>query len=166
MFSLLRRLLHGVATVLLVPLLLFEEWGWEPLARQVARLSRLPLWARLEAWLRNLPPWGALLSFALPVIALIPVKLLALYLFGTGHYASGVALIGGAKLAGTAIVARLFQLVQPTLMRIGWFARWYPCWTAWKDRVLDIVRQSAPWHAVRALKSAAQRRWRAFWRRA
>lgn len=160
-----RNVLRAIATVLLVPILLFEEWGWEPLARQVARLSRLPLWARLEDGLRSLPPWGALLSFALPVIALIPVKLLALYLFGTGHYASGVVLIGGAKLAGTAIVARLFQLVQPTLMRIGWFAHWYPRWTTWRNQVLGIVRQSPPWQAVRALKAATRRRWRALRRR-
>ena len=164
MFKSSRRLLRALASVLLVPILLFEEWGWEPLARWVGRLSRLPLWARLEAWLRSLPPWGALLSFALPVVALVPVKLLALFLFGTGHYASGVMLIAGAKLAGTAVVARLFQLLQPTLMRIGWFARWYPRWTGWKDHVLDIVRQSTAWHAVRALKAATQRRWRAFWR--
>jgi hypothetical protein len=158
----LRKLLHALIAAVLIPVLLFEEWGWEPLARWVGRLSRLPLWARLEEWLCGLPPWGALLSFALPVIALVPIKLLALFLFGTGHYASGVVIIAGAKLAGTAIVARLFQLVQPTLMRIAWFARWYPRWTGWKDRVLGIVRQSAPWHAVRALKASTRRQWRAF----
>lgn len=162
MFKPLRRFLKAVATVLLVPILLFEEWGWEPLARQVGRLSRLPLWARLEDWLRRLPPWGALMSFALPVIVLVPVKLMALFLFGTGHYASGVMLIAGAKLVGTAIVARLFHLVQPTLMRLGWFARWYPRWTGWKDQVLGVVRRSAPWNTVRALRTAARRHWRAF----
>jgi hypothetical protein len=161
---LLRRLLRVIATVLLVPILLFEEWGWEPLAAQVAKLTRLPLWARLEQWLRGLPPWGALLSFGLPVLALFPIKLLALYLFGSGHYASGVVLLAGAKLAGTAVVARLFQLVQPTLMRIGWFARWYPRWTAWKDHVLGLVRQSAPWRAVRSLKAGCRRLWRTLWR--
>lgn len=160
----LRRLLRLVATVLLVPVLLFEEWGWEPLAAQVAKLARLPLWARLERWLRSLPPWGALLTFALPVIALLPIKLLALFLFGSGHYASGVLLLGAAKLAGTAVVARLFQLVQPTLMHIAWFARWYPRWTAWKDHVLGLVRQSAPWRAVRQMKAGTRRYWRAFWR--
>jgi len=37
----LRRIL--LAPVLLV--LLFEEWGWEPLARAFARLGQWPLWA-------------------------------------------------------------------------------------------------------------------------
>ena len=156
-----RKLLRAVFTALLVPLLLFEEWGWEPLAAQVAKLARLPMWARLERWVRGLPPWGALLTFCLPVAALFPIKLLAIFLFSRGHYTEGVALLAAAKLVGTAIVARLFQLVQPTLMRIGWFAYGYPRWEAWKEHVLGIVRHSAPWRTVRALKTGARRWWRA-----
>ncbi len=160
--STLRKLLRALAAIVLVPVLLFEEWGWEPLAAQVSRLARLPLWARLEDRVRNLPPWGALLVFLLPVVMLLPVKLGALFLFGRSHYASGFVLLAGAKLVGTAIVARLFQLVKPTLMTIGWFGRWYPRWTGWKDHVLDRVRTSAPWRAVRTVKAGARRRWRAF----
>ena len=162
----LRRLLRAVSTALLVPVLLFEEWGWAPLAALVARLGRLPLWARVERRVSSLPPWGAVLVFFTPVIALFPVKLLALYLFGRGHYTMGLVLLIGAKLAGTALVARLFQLTLPALLQIPWFARWYPRWKAWKDRVLTAVRQSAPWQTVRALKARARRRWRRLSRRA
>ena len=99
--SALRKLLHTLVGILLVPVLLFEEWGWNPLAAQVAKLARLPLWARLEQRLRAMPPWGAVLVFLVPVLLLLPVKLLALLLFGNGHYASGVALLA----AGAAMVA-------------------------------------------------------------
>ncbi|MGJ7578782.1 hypothetical protein ACSFA3_01220 [Variovorax sp. RHLX14] len=160
--STLRKLLRALATILMVPVLLFEEWGWEPLAAQVSKLARLPLWARLEDRVRNLPPWGAVMVFFLPVVMLFPIKLAALFLFGRSHYASGFALLAGAKLVGTAILARLFQLVKPTLLTIGWFGRWYPRWTGWKDQVLDRVRMSAPWRTVRALKAGTRRRWRAF----
>lgn len=156
----LRKLLRAVATVVLVPILLFEEWGWDPLAAQVSKLARLPLWARLEDRVRTLPPWGALLVFFLPVVFLFPVKLAALFLFGRSHYASGFVLLAGAKLVGTAIVARLFQLVKPTLLTIGWFGRWYPRWTAWKDEVLCRVRRSGPWRSLRALRCGTRRRWR------
>jgi hypothetical protein len=155
-----RKVLHAIATVVLVPVLLFEEWGWDPLAAQVSRLARLPLWARLEDRVRALPPAGALLVFFLPVVFLFPVKLAALFLFGRSHYASGFVLLAGAKLVGTAIVARLFQLVKPTLLTIGWFGRWYPRWTGWKDRVLGSVRRSAPWRTLRAVRSKSRRRWR------
>ena len=153
---------RALGIALLVPLLLFEEWGWEPLAALMARLARLPFWARLENHLRQLPPWGALLAFFVPVMLLLPVKVLALFLFSRGHAATALTVLVLAKLVGTAIVARIFQLVERPLMRIPWFARWYPRWKAWKDRVLTIVRQSRPWRMVRALKGRIARGWRRF----
>ncbi len=156
----LRRAVRAVLTAFLVPVLLFEEWGWAPLAALAAQLARLPLWGRLERWIGDLPPWGALLVFMVPTLALFPIKLLALYLLELGHYSSALALLLSAKLVGTAVVARLFQLTQPALMRIAWFARWYPRWKDWKDGVLATVRQSAPWRAVRAFKAGARRWWR------
>ncbi|MFZ3118088.1 MAG: hypothetical protein WA159_07195 [Variovorax sp.] len=155
----LARLLRGVAALVLVPVLLFEEWGWAPSAALVARLTRLPFWARAESWVRNLPPWGALLAFLLPVL-LLPVKILALFLFSEGHAASGVTVLIVAKLMGTAIVARIFQLVETTLMRIPLFARWYPRWKTWKNSLLYTVRESALWHSVRAMKQELRRWWR------
>jgi len=46
-----RWLLHAlktVATWLLALLVLFEEWGWEPLARLLGQLAKLPLIGWLE----------------------------------------------------------------------------------------------------------------------
>jgi len=65
-----------------------------------------------------------------------------------------------AKLIGTAFVARIFQLVEGALMRIPVFARWYPRWKAWKDRVLTLVRESRPWRVVRAFNRRIYRVWR------
>ncbi len=160
----LRKVLHGLLTAILVPVLLFEEWGWTPLADLVGRLTRLPFLARVEDKVRNLPPWSALLVFFVPVLLLLPVKVLALFLFSEGHAVSGCAVLIGAKLIGTAIVARIFQLVETALMRIPLFARWYPRWKGWKNRVLYSVRESAPWRAVRAFQEATRQRWRRFWR--
>lgn len=158
--SRLTAFLRGIAAALLVPVLLFEEWGWAPLAALVARFAHLPFWARAERRIRNLPPWGALLAFLLPVLILLPVKVLALYLFSEGHAATGVTVLIVAKLIGTAIVARIFQLVETTLMRIPVFARWYPRWKTWKNAVLHAVRESGPWRSVRALKEGVRRWWR------
>lgn len=155
-----KRILRSLLAVLLVPLLLFEEWGWEPLAALAARLARLPVWARVEDWLRRLPPWAALLAFLLPVLMLLPVKVLALFLFGHGHALTGTAVLVGAKLVGTAVVARIFQLVEDTLMHIPLFARWYPRWRAWKNRLLTTVRESRPWRVVRVLHRQVLRGWR------
>ena len=159
---LLRRLLHHALLALVALILLFEEWGWEPLAALFAKLARLPVWAAIERRIAALPPWAAVAVFALPALALLPVKLLALFLIGRGHAIMGVSVLLGAKLLGTAILARLFTLTQPALMRLAWFARWYPRWKAWKDSVIAQVRASAPWQAARHWKARARLWWSAF----
>ena len=136
--------------------MLFEEWGWEPLAAGFAALGRLPVWRQLERLIIRLPPWAALLAFGVPVLALIPVKLLALFLLGQGHIGTGLGLILAAKLAGTAVAARLFQLTQPALMRIKWFARAYVPWKKWKDHKLRQVRTSSPWRLGRRIRHRAR----------
>ncbi|MDM0110963.1 hypothetical protein QTI66_02330 [Variovorax sp. J22R133] len=162
MMRALRKLLGYVVTALLVPVLLFEEWGWEPLSNFAARMARHPLWARVERRIAALPPRGALLAFSVPVVALFPIKLLALFLFGEGHFLSGLSLLIGAKIAGTAIVARLFQITQPALMQLPLFALWYGRWKYWKDRVLAMVRGSQPWRTMGDLGRRLRRNWRAF----
>ncbi len=155
----LREFFRRVFFLLFAAFLLFEEWGWEPLARLFACLARLPLWARLERRITALSPTGALLAFGLPVLVLFPVKLLALYLFGRGQTALGLALLLGAKLVGTALLARLFQLTQPALMQLRWFAHWYPRWKTWKDGILAQVHRSAVWCSAQALKRKAKAWW-------
>lgn len=150
-----KRLQAFVKGVLLAPValfLLFEEWGWEPLAACFAALGGLPVWRQLERLILGLPPWAALLAFGVPVLALVPIKLLALYLLAEGHVATGLLLVLAAKLAGTALAARLFQLTQPALMQLPWFARAYIPWKRWKDRMLAQARGSWPWRMLRRLK--------------
>jgi hypothetical protein len=158
--GILKKLLSILGMALLVPVLLFEEWGWEPMARAMARLARLRVWARVEAALRALPPWGAVLAFFLPMLLLLPVKLFGLFLLGEGHALSALLLLLAAKLVGTAILAWLFQLVEPALMRIPWFARYYPRWKLWKDSVLNSVRESRGWRSMRVLGRRVRRGWR------
>ncbi len=146
--------------VILALVILFEEWGWEPLQRAMAALGRLPVFRHLEALLRRLPPYAALAVFCLPYLALLPVKLLALWLIGIGRAGLGVAVIVLAKLIGTAILARLFALTQPALMRLAWFARWYGRWTVWKQALLHWVRTSAVWRTARAWKWRLRRLFR------
>ncbi len=158
------RALEAVLGWLLALVILFEEWGWEPLQRVLARIGAWRGLRWIESAIRRLPPYAALALFALPTLALLPVKLGALWLIGKGQVMAGAALILAAKVAGTAIVARLFTLTRPALMRLAWFAALYGRWTSWKAALLTRVRASRPWRAARVLKHRVRRRWQA-WRK-
>jgi len=153
------RLLKVVFGWVLALLILFEEWGWEPLQRALAWVGQWPGLRWVEARIRALPPYGALAIFLLPTLLLLPVKLLALWLIGQGQVLAGTGVIVAAKLVGTAIVARLFGLTHTTLMQLAWFARLYTRWSLWKANLLTQVRASWPWRLGRVLKRQMRQRW-------
>lgn len=146
-------------------LILFEEWGWEALSHGLGQLARLPLVRRFEAAISALPPYAALAVFLLPSLALIPVKLAALWFIARGHAGLGLVVILVAKVAGTAVLARLFSLTRASLLRLAWFARLHDRWVRFKDELLATVRASAPWRAARQLRRAAGRRLRRWLKR-
>ncbi|WP_440108535.1 hypothetical protein [Acidovorax sp. BL-A-41-H1] len=155
------RMLAGPASGLLALVIVFEEWGWEPLQHLLARIGRWPGLRWVEGWVRSLPPWAAVAVFALPTALLLPVKLLALWAIGHGHVVLGMAIIVLAKLVGTAVVARLFTLTQPALMQLPWFAALYAGWTRAKHAVLERARATWAWRVARVLR----RQWVRIWRR-
>ena len=162
-----RRVGHALrraAGAVLALLILFEEWGWLPLQAALARLAAwLPLEA-LEAWIRRLQPLPALFLLTLPALALLPVKLVALALMARGQPWAGLAVFVLAKLLGTAVLARLYQLTRPALLQLAWFARLQASWLPWKAALLARLRRSLPWRQGRLLKRALRRRWRRRWR--
>jgi hypothetical protein len=87
-----------------------------------------------------------------PAILLVPVKLGALWLIQQGRAMLGVSIIVVAKVLGTALVGRLFILVESQLMQFAWFARCVGWWRATRDRVLLALRQSLVWRGARLLR--------------
>jgi hypothetical protein len=153
LFASLRWLLRVVLAILI----LFEEWGWEPLRRVFALFARLPVIRQFEALLKRLPPRAAFVVLVLPSLLILPIKLAAVWLVAKGHALLGVAVIIAAKLFGTALLAWLFQLIQPALMQLPWFARFYARWTAWKADLLAWIRASGVWRTARAIKLRVKR---------
>jgi len=151
--------LKTVGRALAALLILFEEWGWTPLARGLGRIARCPLAAWLERRIAGLGPRVALVVLFVPALALLPVKIGALWLIGLGRVAAGLLVLLGAKILGTAIVARLFQLTQPQLMRLDWFARAARRWMAWKTRIVAGLVESPGWIGARALVARLRALW-------
>jgi hypothetical protein len=159
-----RKLLHFITLPLrwlftwaLALVILFEEWGWEPLQRLLRRIVLLLRLQRLEVWLQTLPPYAALAALAVPSLLLLPAKLAAFALISKGHVIWGGMVFIAAKLIGTAVIARVFSIVQPSLMQLAWFARGYSAWKRWKDALLAHVRSTRAWQRGKALKASITR---------
>lgn len=151
------RFLVRLLQLPLALLVMFYEWGWETLSHVFDWLAKRPIWARAENAIRRLPPWAALIVFLVPSVFLFPVKLLALWLVGHGQKLLGIGLILGAKIIGTAIVARLFTLTQPALLQLGWFARFYRWLVPWKDAWMSAIRVSWAWRVGRVINRRVKR---------
>jgi hypothetical protein len=142
---------------LIALIIVFEEWGWRPLAAALGQLARLKPIAWLEAQIQRLPPYGALLVFGAPTLLIQPLKLVAVVLIASGREFGATLLFIGAKIVGTAIVARLFQLTEAQLLRIPWFARAYTVFMPWKNALTAWIHDSWPWRYARVVKERAHR---------
>lgn len=164
-WSLVRGPLIAVLQVVAALILLFEEWGWRPLVDLLGRLSRFAPWARLERLIASLPPYGALGVLALPTCILFPLKFVAIYLLAQGHAFSAGALFIAAKLASTALIARVFILTKPALMRIGWFAAAHDWLMPWRDAMFAMIRASWAWRYGRMVKNRVRHEAKQAWSR-
>ncbi|WP_379741536.1 hypothetical protein [Massilia sp. GCM10023247] len=138
-------------------LLLLEEWLWRLGSAVAAGLATWPPLRALENGVRRLPPYWALLVFALPGLMLLPIKLLALLAIAHGHAAWGVAVFVLAKLGGAVVVARIYVLTLPSLLALLWFARWHNRFIMFKDNLIARLRTSPAFSRVRRSIAAARR---------
>lgn len=163
----LRRAVRLILLALLALVIAYEELQWR-LSTVFALLGKLPLFRSIENWASGLPPYGALALFGLPSVVLLPLKMLALYWLADGQRILGLGTIFAAKVIGTALVARIFQLTRGALLTIGW-CRWVfekvsalreAAYGVWKK--MPVVRWwKARWAKEKARGGFWKRRWRA-----
>jgi hypothetical protein len=156
-WSVAKPILRSILQMLLALIIVFEEWGWQPLANLLGRLARWQPWAAVETAIARLPPYAALIVFALPTALLLPLKFLAIFLIARGQIVLATLLFLAAKVVATALIARLFLLTQPALMQIGWFASGYDTVMPWKDALVESVHNSFVWRVGRIWKERARR---------
>lgn len=144
----LKRLVAAPFVFLAAVIILLEDWLWDDLARVAAAIGRLPVFRQIEGFIVRLPPYAALAFFAVPSTLLIPVKLIALYFVAHGHAIAGLLTVLAAKVAGTALVARLFTLTRPNLLRIGWFAWVHERFIAFKARVYAAIKATGAYRVA------------------
>ncbi|MBO0861142.1 MAG: hypothetical protein J2P21_22185 [Chloracidobacterium sp.] len=152
MKKILKRLIAAPFVLIAAIFVLFEEWLWDDLQLAAAAIGRLPVFRQVEAFITGLPPYAALAMFAAPSLLLVPVKLIALYFITHGQPALGLATVIGAKVAGTALIARIYALTHPNLMRILWFARLNERFMAFKTRIHEAIRSTVVYKTAQRLR--------------
>lgn len=160
-----RSAVEGAVSIALALVLLFEEWGWRPLMAALGWLARFRIVARIEAGIARLPPYAALVVFAAPSLILLPVKIIGLWLLSKGQILAAGGLLAVAKVTSTALVARIFMLTRPALMRLAWFARLYNWFMPWKEALFAKIRASFVWRYGRMVKNRAKQMARRFMER-
>ena len=160
-----RRIVRGLFGILAGLWILFEEWIWDRLTRAMQWLGRLPIVRGVEVRIARLGPKAAITLFLVPWLLLLPAKLLAFWLIGTGHAGAGLGVFVAAKLLGTAMLARLFTLTRSALLTIGWFCRLHDWFTAIKQRLYAYLRSLRAVQWVKAMAARVRAGVRAWWRR-
>ena len=116
----------------------------------VARLAALRLFARIAAAIERLPPYPTLVLFLVPFVVLEPFKLWALWLLGTGRFASGATMLSVSHLASIVLVERLFHATRDKLLAIPWFARVHGWVSTLYDWSLGRLRATTAWRIAAA----------------
>lgn len=172
MKKLLKKIIAAPFILIAAVFVILEDWLWDDLQRLAAAIGRLPVFRQIESLIAALPPYAALAVFAVPTLLLLPVKLLALWLMAHGQAISGFLVVAAAKIAGTALIARIYVLTEPKLILIGWFAWLREHFLSFKKRVYSTIKSTRFYQAVKH-QSLQFRDWfrrilinrRGFWKR-
>lgn len=138
------RFLRRSFLFFLAVLFLVEAWIWDYFAAAgrwlAARIPFATLKAAIARGVSYLPPYAALVLFAIPGLIVLPFKIGGLWLIARGHIIAGGFVFMAAKVAGVGVAAFLFELTRDKLMTLGWFARLYATvlvWRDWAHRLID-----------------------------
>lgn len=148
MIKIIRWLFKPLVAVLAL-FLVFEEWLWDHLKAFMRRLADHPWVHRLEAHLRQIPPWASLLVLLLPGALLLPFKVAGLWAIAQGYPLLGLIIFALAKICGTALAAYLFDLVRENARKLVWFDRLYL-------RVTSLLQRARAWLAAQPSYVAAK----------
>jgi hypothetical protein len=96
---------------------------------------------RLRHSIEALGPYQSLVLLLIPTSLVEPLKLIAVAIVGHGHWITGAAVILGAYLASFLLVERLFRIVKPKLLMLGWFAHLWSYVVFARSKAIAIFRK-------------------------
>ena len=98
--------------------------------------------ASVRRHIQQLGPYQSLALMLLPILLVEPLKIVALFVAGSGHWLTGTGMMIAAYAVSLVFVERLFKVVKSKLMTMNWFAHIWTWYTAMRDTA---------WRRLRAL---------------
>jgi hypothetical protein len=114
-----------------------------PTLRGNSRRREMTLLARARRRIQELGPYQSLALLMVPLALVEPLKLLALFVAGNGHWLTGTGMMVAAYAASLLLVERLFRVVKPKLLMLDWFAKLWRWVLAFRNQVI-------PWRGAPA----------------
>jgi hypothetical protein len=100
--------------------------------------------------IQRLTPYASLFLLAVPFMFAEPLKLVAVFIFGSGYLLAGLIVMLCAYVASALLVERLFKIVKPKLLTLSWFV------IIWK-KVVDARLTALRWLKSKCLRKRTER---------
>ena len=93
--------------------------------------------AKSRRRLQRFSPYLSLLCLFVPLLLVEPLKVVALVIAGKGHWLTGTGMLVGAYAASLLVIERLFRVLKPKLLMMGWFAKLWADYVSLRTRLLS-----------------------------
>ena len=101
----------------------------------------------IQRFLKGLGPYQSLSILSVPLAIVEPLKLVALFVIGGGHFIAGVLVMICAYAGSLFITERLFVVLKPKLLTLPWFAFAWRWFVTVRDKLISWLRRT--WTRVR-----------------
>jgi hypothetical protein len=95
----------------------------------------------IQRFLKGLGPYQSLSILAVPLAIVEPLKLIALFVIGGGHFIAGILVMICAYAGSLFITERLFVVLKPKLLTLLWFAVAWRWFVAGRDNLFYWLRR-------------------------
>ena len=112
-----------------------------PSIPRTSRRRKMMVLASARRRIQKFGPYQSMALLLVPVTLVEPLKFVALFVAGEGHWLTGTGMILGAYAVSILLVERLFRVVKPKLMTLSWFAK---LWT----RLVALRNKVIPWSSI------------------
>ena len=112
--------------------------------------------ARARRWGQQLGPYQSLAVLVVPAILVEPLKIVGVCVAGEGHWLSGTGMVLGAYTASLVFIERLFKVLKPKLLMLGWFSKSWFWIAAQRAKIEAWVRRPAAQRRSQCRKSKSR----------